>query len=363
MDADKRIAELEEQLSTTKYNKATEHAFGVMKAQLAKLREKREKRAATKAGGKGFFVKRSGDGTVVLLGFPSVGKSSLLNALTSSKSAVAAFDFTTLDVIPGTLCHKHARIQILDVPGIVKGAASGRGRGKEVLAVVRNADLILMIIDALHPEHNEPLMCELDEVGVRPDQKQPDIRITKKTRGGIHVASTVPLSLSRQTIEAVLKEFRITNADIVVRSPLTIDGLIDALEGNKAYIPLVKVISKIDVVDPAAKEQLIRSIRPDLVVSAQTGENIDVLKELLFNKLGFVRVFLKEVSKKADLDEPLVVRRGATIRTVCERLHKDFAKKFRYARLWGPGARFPGQQVQTIDKMLQDGDILEIHLR
>lgn len=356
-----RIKEIEDQLSTAKYNKATEHAFGVMKAQLARLRDKQEKRIAAKGGGKGFFVKKSGDATVVLLGFPSVGKSSLLNAMTGAKSTVGAFAFTTLTVIPGTLVHKQAKIQILDVPGVVEGAASGRGRGKEVLAMVRAADLIMIILDAFHPEHYPVLLREVYECGVRLNASRPIVRIVKKLRGGINVHTTLPLKIDKTTIEAVFKEFRIGNADVVIRSKIDIDQLIDAIDGNKSYIPAVVVINKIDAVDETTRRQLTHAIKPDVNVSAETGENLDALKDAIYNGLGFVRIYLKEVNKKPDLEVPLVLKSGATLSSVCEHIHRDFVKKFRYARVWGTSAKFPGQQMRDLSRKMDDGDIVEIH--
>jgi small GTP-binding protein len=334
-----------------------------MKAQLAKLREKQEKRMAAKGGGRGFFVKKSGDATVVLLGFPSVGKSSVLNALTGARSAVGAYAFTTLTVIPGVLEHRQARIQILDVPGVVEGAASGRGRGKEVLAMVRTCDLILIIVDALHPEHYPVLLREIDECGVRLNQRKPVVRIMKRMRGGLSIASTVPLQVSKETLLAILREFRIGNADVVIRSPVTVDQFIDCLEGNKAYIPSVTIINKIDMVDDATRKKLVAAIKPDLVVSAETNENMPKLKDLLYESLHFVRVYLKEINKKADMDVPLVLKAPVTIRAVCEHLHRDFVRKFRYARLWGPSAKFDGQEARSLDKPLQDRDVLELHMK
>ena len=126
------IKDLEDKISKTKYNKSTQHAVGLMKAKLAKLKEKQEARG----GGKkveGFDVRKTGDGTVVLIGFPSVGKSTLLNDLTNAESKTASYAFTTLTVVPGIMHYGDAKIQILDVPGILRGAASGVGRGREVL--------------------------------------------------------------------------------------------------------------------------------------------------------------------------------------------------------------------------------------
>ena len=84
-------------------------------------------------GNRGFEVARSGDGRVSLIGFPSVGKSSLLSKLTDTKSEAAGYEFTTLTAIPGNLYHKGCKIQLLDLPGIIEGAAYGKGRGRQVL--------------------------------------------------------------------------------------------------------------------------------------------------------------------------------------------------------------------------------------
>src|SRR3990167_2138268 len=181
---DSTLEEIEELIAKSKYNKRTQHAIGLYKAQLAKLKEKQAARSKGKKG-EGYAVRKTGDGTVVLLGFPSVGKSTLLNAITNSESRVGAYAFTTLTVIPGTLEYKHAKIQVLDVPGVVHGAAAGTGRGKEVLAVIRNADMVLIMADVFHPEHYNVLLKEVYDTGVRVNQKKPDVRIEKASRGGI----------------------------------------------------------------------------------------------------------------------------------------------------------------------------------
>src|SRR3989344_3602119 len=95
LTANERIKELEEEIANTKYNKKTQHAVGLMKAKLAMLKERATQRASVgKAKGDNrFAVRRTGEGTVVLLGYPSVGKSTLLNKLTNAKSDVARYAF------------------------------------------------------------------------------------------------------------------------------------------------------------------------------------------------------------------------------------------------------------------------------
>lgn len=362
MDSHEEIKQLEDELRKTQYNKATEHHFGVVKARIAKLKEKIEKRQSSKKGGEGFAVKKSGDATVVLLGFPSVGKSTLLNALTNAQSKVGAYEFTTLEVIPGVLEYNQAKIQILDVPGILEGAASGRGRGKEVLSMVRNADLIIMLLDALHPEHNKVILKEIADIGVRANQKKPVIKIVKKIRGGISISSTVPLNISKNTIETVLREFKLVNVDVVIREQINIDQLIDVIEGNKVYIPAITVISKIDLVDQDQLNKIQKEVKPNVFVSAEKKININKLKEEIYNALRFIRIYLKEINKKPDLEEPMIMKQGTTVRNICEKIHKDFITKFRFAKFWG-SSKFPGQAIRKLDKELKDKDIIEFHLR
>ena len=146
-----RIKEIEAEMARTQKNKATNYHLGTLKAKLAKLRSElfeQQSGGSGGGGGEGFDVARNGDARVALIGFPSVGKSTLLGALTSTESEAAAYEFTTLTCIPGSLKYKGSKIQVLDLPGIIEGAAHGAGRGKEVIAVARSADAILIVLDA-----------------------------------------------------------------------------------------------------------------------------------------------------------------------------------------------------------------------
>jgi len=361
-----QIKELEERISKTKYNKKTQHAIGLYKAKLAMLKEKAEARASTgKAKGDDrYSVRKTGDGSVVLLGFPSVGKSTLLNKLTNAKSDIGAYSFTTLSAVPGMMNYKHAKIQVIDVPGIVTGAASGRGRGKEVMGMLRNADLILVLVDALYPQHYKAILKEIYETGIRVNGKKPDVRITKKEKGGIGVGCTVKLTkIDIPTISDIAREMRLANADILVRDDITSDQLIDVIRQNAIYTRALTVISKIDLVSKEQLSKMCEEIKPDVVVSASTDYHIDELKDAIFDRMGFIRIFLKEVNKQADMEEPLIMFSGCTIKDVCLKLHKDFVTKFKFARIWGKSAKFDGQVLRKMAKELHDGDILELHMK
>lgn len=357
------IKDIENRISKTKYNKKTQHAIGQYKARIAHLKQQLELRGKKGPKTDGYQVRRSGDATVILIGFPSVGKSTLLNALTNKDSEVGAYEFTTLDIVPGMLEHKHAKIQILDVPGIVTGAASGRGRGREVLSSIQSADMIIKVIDVTTPFHNKLIDKELHDAHIRLNTHKPDVKIVKTGHGGLDIGATIPLThLEIPTIEKMLNAFRIRNAQVVIREDITQDQLIDAITNNQKYIPGITILTKIDLVNENQLMTVLHNIQPDLAISSHQNLNLDRLKDLIFKKLDFMRVYTKEIGKKPDMSEPMIIQRKSTVRDLCNKLHKDFIKKFKFIKIWGPSAKFPGQKL-SLKHTLKDKDIVEIHVK
>ncbi|MEK6905825.1 MAG: TGS domain-containing protein, partial [Nanoarchaeota archaeon] len=258
--------------------------------------------------------------------------------------------------------YKQAKIQIMDVPGIVSGAASGKGRGKEVLNVILNADLVLMVVDVTHPEHYPAILKEVWDSNIRLNKTRPEVFIKKKAFGGINIGKTVPLEIDDETIKQILREFKLMNVDVLIRSPVDVDSFIDVIESNKKYVPAITCLTKIDITDAAKVDKIKKELNADITISAEQDINIELLKELIFEKMDFMRVCMKEPKKEADTKNPLIIKRNSTIGDVCNKLHKDFVKKFKFARVWGKSAKFPGQRLMT-NHILIDKDILEIHLR
>lgn len=353
------IQAVEDEIKKTPYNKATSHHIGKLKAKLARLREEVVKKAASKSGGEGYSVRKSGDATVALVGFPSVGKSTLLNKLTGANSEVGAYEFTTLDVIPGVLEHKNATIQILDVPGLVKGAASGRGRGKEVIAVVRNCDLVLFVLDVFQNYHHQVLTQELYDAGIRLNQTAPDVTIKRQDRGGVIINSTVEQDMPDDLIKAILNEYKIHNAHILLRENIDMDQLIDAVMGNRVYIPSIEVINKVDMADEYVLGKCKEEFPAATYISADKEQNLEAVKNKIYQSLNFIRVFMKPQGGPADLDEPMIVRSGTNVGDICDRLHRDFRRKFRYSQIWGDSAKHPGQRA-GLEHVLMDGDIITL---
>jgi hypothetical protein len=361
---EKQIKDIEDEIFNTQKNKATEHHIGKLKAKLAKLKADIEKRKSAGAKGRGFAIKKSGDATVGLIGFPNIGKSTLLNQITDAKSRVGDYNFTTIDAIPGMMKYLGAKIQILDLPGIVAGASDGKGRGREVISAIRNVDLILFMIDAQLEYNNIEIMNhELYNAGIRLNQQKPDIVIKKTGKGGINVTSTIKLTnLDESLIKSISSEYLI-NADIVVRENITEDQLIDVFVSNRIYVPGIVVINKIDLISEKELQKKIISIKQSgwkaVAISALTGVGINKLKEIIFSELNFIRIYMKPIGKQADLNEPFILKRDTTVEEVCIKLHRDFKRKFRYASVSGPSAKHDIQKV-GLDHVLKDGDVLTL---
>jgi len=144
------------------------------------------------------------------------------------------------------------------------------------------------------------------------------VKIIKKDRGGIDIGTTVKLTkIDNKTIEDVMREFKLNNASIIIRQNIDVDQLIDVIEGNKKYVPAITVLNKIDMIDKAKLEFIKDKVKIDIYVSADKKKNIEQLKELIFRKLNFIRVYCKEIGMKADTEVPVIMEKNSNLKDFC----------------------------------------------
>jgi uncharacterized protein len=361
-----KIKAIQDEIHKTQINKATEFHVGLLKAKIARLKREMEenthRRVLSGGGGStGFDVRKSGDATVILIGLPSVGKSTLLNSLTNAKSRVASYQFTTLTAVPGMMDYCGSKIQILDMPGIIEGAASGKGLGKRVLSVARSADLVLLILDVFQPHHSPLLRKELSEIGIKVDQDPPNVVVEKTTTGGVSISIQNSIAISERLIKEILHVYGIHNGRIIIREPnLTDDQLIDVLSGNRIYIPSLTVLNKVDLVNTGFLKDVKSKIGNNFIpISAESNINIDTLKHAMYQRLDLIRIYLRRRTGETDYNEPLIIRSGSSVGTVCNKIHRKMARDFKFAQVWGRSAKFGGQKV-GLDHILLDEDVLTI---
>ena len=357
-----QIEMIRAEIDKTQKNKATNAHIGKLKAKIAQLKIKEEKTAAhskASGGGKGFEVRKSGDATVALVGFPSVGKSTLISKVTDAHSEAGGYAFTTLTCIPGVMEHRGAKIQILDLPGLIKGAAEGKGRGREILNVIRSADMVLYIVDPFQDGHFNVLHRELHNAGLRLNEVKPPVFIKRTERGGIEVRSTVEQThLTEEEMADIIRSFGYTSALVTLREDSTAEQIVDALAGNRVYEKAVIAINKIDIAtehDIARARSALPQEWPIMNISAFKDIGLEELKDFIYDNLGFMRVFLKPQGQEADMEKrEVIVKDDSTVENICVSCTEISSGNFALARIRGPSAKFDDQRV-GLDHQLKDG--------
>jgi len=363
MDVLKKIEDIENEMARTQKNKATSAHLGMLKAKLAKLRREliTPKSQGGSAAQESFEVAKTGDSRIGFVGFPSVGKSTLLSNLAGVYSEVAAYEFTTLTTVPGCIKYKGAKIQLLDLPGIIEGAKDGKGRGRQVIAVARTANLIFIVLDVLKPlGHKKIIEKELEGFGIRLNKQPPNIIFKKKDKGGINMQAMVPQSeLDLDIVKTILNEYRIHNADIVFRCDATAEDFIDVVEGNRTYVPCIYLLNKIDQIS-IEELDIICKIPHCVPISAHHKWNYDSLLEKMWDYLKLVRIYTKPKGQLPDYESPVVLQSGkSTVEDFCDKIHKSIAKELKYAVVWGTSVKFQPQRVGK-DHVLDDEDVVQI---
>ncbi len=256
-----------------------------------------------------FMIPKEGHRQVALVGAPNAGKSALLHALTGLQVKVADYPYATLKPTAGLLWLEGASLQLVEVPGILPGAAAGEVRhGRQLLAAVRNADFIALIASL-----REPL----------------------------------------DALSDVLTEMAV--ADIARPCTLCLTGCDDAAgaarigEFREAYPDW-----------------------PCAVCSSATGKGLDEVRGLFWDAAGLIRVWPRDgksprraaggAAGGSRSARPFVLDAGADVLCLARSIHKDFTERLRGARVWGPSARFDAQAVGPGHR-LADGDEVELLLR
>eukprot|EP01094_Clydonella_sp_ATCC50884_P017751 TRINITY_DN3155_c0_g1_i3.p1 TRINITY_DN3155_c0_g1~~TRINITY_DN3155_c0_g1_i3.p1 ORF type:complete len:336 (+),score=120.07 TRINITY_DN3155_c0_g1_i3:169-1176(+) len=330
-----KIKDIEDEMARTQRNKATAGHLGLLKAKLAKYRREllTPSGGAGAGGGKGegFDVAKTGDARIGLVGFPSVGKSTLLNKLTGTFSEIASYEFTTLTCVPGVIYYKGAKLQLLDLPGIIEGAKDGKGRGRQVIAVARTCNLIMIVLDALKPmKHKIIIENELEGFGIRLNKRPPNMTFRKKDKGGVHFSATCTTThLDLDVVKTICHEYKIHNADVVLRDDCTAQDLIDLIEGTAVYIPCLYVMNKIDQLT-IQELDVIDQIPHNVPISAHDEWNLDELLESMWEYLNLVRIYTKPRGQIPDYNAPVVMReKEPTIADFCNRIHKSLLPQFK----------------------------------
>lgn len=252
-----------------------------------------------------FEIKKEGLRLIGIVGMPNSGKSSILNALTGSNSKTGDYSFTTTSLVSGAYKWNSACIQLVDLPGIIEGASSGVGIGKRLFSVIRNTDIILLTLDLSnnYPKQFSILENELSNsrIFISPDRANPDPGEVKKC---------IVLGNKCDLVDT------------------------DTIESFKSLLSKYTVI----------------------VGSALHNTNTEKIKDTICEVAGLIYIHYKNPRKEL---EPLVVDKGSKISDIARRIHRNLLDNFRFAKVWGKSAKFPGQMVGLNHEVLPE-DTVEI---
>ena len=135
--------------------------------------------------------------------------------------------------------------------------------------------------------------------------------------------------------------------------------LIDYINKNDIkYKKMLVVINKIDLMNKKIRNK-IEINSQYLQISADTGFNLTKLKKSIYTKLELIRIYLKPKNGKPDFHDPLTMKKNSTILDICNKLHKNLKKDFRYCMVWGNSVKFDGQKV-GLDHVIYDQDVVTI---
>ena len=291
-----KIAALEEMLAIMPKHKGTDHLRAELRSRIAKLTQL----AAKKSGAQrtSMVIEREGAAQIVVIGLPNAGKSQLVSSITSASPTVAEYSFTTYAATPGMMEYENIQIQLIDTPPITEQSMEWW-----LPHMIRRADAILIVVDL-----TDAPLAQMEVVVEQLGNNKVEIG-QNKTRALI-IGNKVDMDNTGENYTALKNKY----------------------EGQF----------------------------PIIAISAKVGPGLEELKQEIYRVLDIIRVYTKTPGNKPDLTDPIILNRGSTLEDAAAAVHKDFAAKLKFARIWGSG-KHDGVMAKR-DHILQDGDVIELHM-
>jgi len=305
-----KIKILDELLSLVPKHKGTEKLQALLKTKIAKLKSAAQKKPTIAKYGPTYRIEKAGAGQIVLVGPPNAGKSMLVKSITNANPEIGEYPFTTRMPSPAMMTYQNTQIQLIDAPPITPEYMEAW-----YPELIKGADGILFLLDLGSPDQ-------------------------------INVFQVLVSKLKEKKIEIVTKDHSVPpeNKDFFKKA-LIVANKIDLSSAEENFLSLKK------------------ALEPEfnlISVSAFRGDNLEELKKKIFIFLDVLRVYSKVPGKKIDFNEPYILKKGSTLMDMAKVVHKDFARKLKYARIWSKN-KYQGQKVNR-DYILEDEDVIELHI-
>ncbi|EHP70662.1 MAG: TGS domain-containing protein [Metallosphaera yellowstonensis] len=335
---EEKIRAIQDFLSSVPKHKGTENLVYWAKRRLAELREEAEKqRKKSKGGGISFFLEKEGAGQVLLLGRQDL-KNSLMRSLTNVKAEPRDLP------VPAMTYYEDVAIQLVNPPQLI---LDSRLIVSKILGLVRNADSILFVVEDRDEFTKMKEFLENNNIILGRPKGRVVVERSRSSKEGIRIVMMGKLvGTDENEVKHYLESFGIKSAIVKILGEVTLDDVEKSLFEAISFKPAV-VASQNSFSFPQ--------------VPVVQLDKLDDLRRELFVSLDIIRVYTKEPLEEPTKD-PMIMKRGSTVLDVAKKLHSALSENFKYARVWGKSAKFPGQRVGE-DHVLEDKDIVEIHTK
>ncbi len=310
-DTREKLRMAEELLRMMPKHKGTDKLQAEMKSKISDLRKmltQAPKGGAARTVAALDHIDKEGAGQTILIGPPNCGKSSLLDALTNAKPLIGDYPYTTREPQPGMTVFETVQLQLIDTPPI-----STESFENYLTGLIRNADIVILVADL----ESQTMIADLDFIVESLEEKR------------------------------------------IVLSPVAVEGIDDPRLVHKKTIVCAHKVFDDESGDKRAKLQERFPGFTIVGTSIIDEDTLLLLRKTIFELLAIIRVYTKPVGKEADFTDPIILPVGSTIEDAALGLHKDFAQRLKFAKIWGEG-KHDGQRVKA-DFPVVDGDIIEFH--
>ncbi len=311
-DPREKLRLAKELLALMPKHKGTDKLQADLKAKISKLKKQIEgggKKHGARRVDDHSHIEKEGAAQIILIGPPNSGKSSLLDILTNSKPLIGDYPYTTRQPMAGMMIFETVQYQLVDTPPISEDQFESY-----MPNLIRQADLIVVVADVSIAGVENRLETLLNRLGEK----------------RIILTSRIPDKIDDP-------RFAYKKAIIAAHKFLDENGKSEMEKIRERYIDF--------------------TIIPTSILDEGSLDN---LKTAIFDSLGIIRVYTKRVGYEVDYVDPIILPIGGTVEDAARVIHKDFAHKLRFAKIWGEG-KFEGQRIKN-SFILSDKDVIEFHI-